>query len=245
MISLEMKILLTLMITELIKNEPEVLDYAFVYEMISIWEEEEIKVKDKVKKIIQDEHKNNFDIEVDYTNSNLKDIGIKKTVSPNFDKYKSKKIDKLVDKNFKKLDTKVKSQMLNAINTKNVNEVVNLLKTTIKTEKKNQSLTSSLMRVFRTENTKMRTQLKFDLKEELVKEGFKIKRRWVHTLFNPTNVILDSYTPREEHIMMNGQLEDNAGYFHGYDMDTRGPGMWGVPEEDINCRCDVDFVLDE
>ena len=64
-------------------------------------------------------------------------------------------------------------------------------------------------------------------------------------MYNPTNVILDGYTPREEHLYMNGQVEDDRGYFHGYEMDTKAPGMWGVPEEDINCRCDVEFVLDE
>ena len=162
-----------------------------------------------------------------------------------FKNYQSKKIDKLVDKQFAKLDKKIKSQILNSLNTKDIQGVINLLETTLKNEKKSQSIVNSLMRVFRTENTKMRSQLKLDLQSELINQGIKVKRRWVHTLYNPTNVILDNYTPREEHLMMNGQVEDNSGYFHGVNADTKAPGMFGLPEEDINCRCDVEFILDE
>ena len=45
--------------------------------------------------------------------------------------------------------------------------------------------------------------------------------------------------------MMHGQVEDDSGYFHGVIADTKAPGMFGLPEEDINCRCDVEFILDE
>lgn len=224
------------------------MDYVFVYEMLTLYEEEMREVKSKIKKIIQEEHKKNFGLEVDYTSENLRDIGVDKKMTPisiNYKKYQSKKIDKLVDRNFNKLDKKVKSQILNALNTKDIQGVVDLLETTLKNEKKSQSLVNSLMRVFRTESTQMRSQLKLDLQSELAEQGIKVKRRWVHTLYNPSNVILDNYTPREEHLMMHGQVEDDSGYFHGVNADTKAPGMFGLPEEDINCRCDVDFVLDE
>ena len=240
-----MKTLLTYLITELINREPEVLDYVFVYEMITLWEEEQDKVKPRIKKLIQEEHKKNFALEVDYTSDNLKNIGVDKTLTPDFKKYKSKKIDKLVDKNFAKLDKQVKSQIFNALNTKDIQGAVDLLETTLKNEKKSQSLVNSLMRVFRTESTQMRSQLKLDLQSELAEQGIKVKRRWVHTLYNPSNVILDNYTPREEHLMMHEQVEDDSGYFHGVNADTKAPGMFGLPEEDINCRCDVEFILDE
>lgn len=224
------------------------MDYVFVYEMLTLYEEEMREVKPKIKKIIQEEHKKNFGLEVDYTSENLRDIGVDKKMTPisiNYKKYQSKKIDKLVDKNFAKLDKQVKSQILNALNTKDIQGVVDLLETTLKNEKKSQSLVNSLMRVFRTESTQMRSQLKLDLQSELAEQGIKVKRRWVHTLYNPSNVILDNYTPREEHLMMHGQVEDDSGYFHGVNADTKAPGMFGLPEEDINCRCDIDFVLDE
>lgn len=243
-----MKTFLTFLITEIISREPEVLDYVFVYEMLTLYEEEMREVKPKIKKIIQEEHKKNFGLEVDYTSENLRDIGVDKKMTPisiNYKKYQSKKIDKLVDKNFAKLDKQVKSQILNALNSKDIQGVINLLEKTLKNEKKSQSLVNNLMRVFRTESTKMRTKLKLDLQEELEKQGIKVRRRWVHTLYNPSNVILDNYTPREEHLMMHGQLEDSQGYFTGINGYTKGPGVWGLPEEDINCRCDIDFVLDE
>ena len=240
-----MKIFLTYLMAHLIENSPTIIDYVYVYDVLSIINDEEIKVKEKIKEEIKEEHKKNFEMEVDYTKQNLKEIGIDKDLKDNFKKYQSKKIDKLVDKNFKKLDSKIKNQVLNMLNTKDTTGVVDLIKKTIKNEKKSQSLVNSLMRVFRTESTIMRSQYKLDLQEDLEKEGIKVKRRWVHTLYNPTNVILDNYTPREEHLAMNGQLEDSNGYFHGYNYDTKAPGMFGIPEEDINCRCDVDFVLDE
>ena len=224
------------------------MDYVFVYEMLTLYEEEMREVKPKIKKIIQEEHKKNFGLEVDYTSENLRDIGVDKKMTPisiNYKKYQSKKIDKLVDKNFAKLDKQVKSQILNALNTKDIQGVINLLEKTLKNEKKSQSLVNNLMRVFRTESTKMRTKLKLDLQEELEKQGIKVRRRWVHTLYNPSNVILDNYTPREEHLMMHGQVEDDSGYFHGVNANTKAPGMFGLPEEDINCRCDVEFILDE
>lgn len=237
---------LTYLITELISREPEVLDYVFVYEMITLWEEEENKVKPKIKDLIKEEHKKNFGLEVDYTTKNLSSIGVEKKLNLNaYKKYQSKKIDKLVDKNFKKLDMKIKNQFLNMLNTKDISEAVNFLEKTLKNERKSQSLVNSLMRVFRTESTQMRSKYKLDLQQELLEQGIKVKRRWVHTLYNPSNVILDNYTPREEHLMMHGQMEDDSGYFHGVNGDTKAPGLWGLPEEDINCRCDVEFVLDE
>ena len=52
-----MKTFLTFLITEIISREPEVMDYVFVYEMLTLYEEEMREVKPKIKKIIQEEHK--------------------------------------------------------------------------------------------------------------------------------------------------------------------------------------------
>lgn len=244
---MEMKTLLTLLITELITNSPDAIDYAWVYEMLSILEEEENKVKTKIKSTIQDAHKVNYDMELDFSRSNLKEIGVTaKVPNPSYAKVKSKKIDKLVDKQFKKFDSKIKNQILNSLNTSDIGGVQRILETMLKHEKKTQSIVSNLMRVFRTESTDMRSRFKMELQENLLAEGIKVKRRWLHTMFNSRNVILDNYTPRGDHLAMNGQLEDSLGYFHSPNgAVTKAPGMFGLPEEDINCRCDVDFVLDE
>lgn len=240
-----MKTFLTYLITELINREPEVLDYVFVFEMITILDEEEDELKEKVKEKLNQAHQDNYEMEVDFTNRNLNEIGVPVKIDADYKKHKSKKIDKLVDKTINKMDKQIKSQMLNALNTKNVSEVINLLETFLKNQKKSNSLVSSFMRIFRTESTKMRSEFKIQAQKDLEELGFKVKRRWLHTLYNPSNVILDNYTPREDHLIMNGQLEDNSGYFHSPNYDTKAPGMFGIPEEDINCRCDVDFVLDE
>lgn len=234
--------------TQMLERKPSALDYAFVFEIIDILLEEEKQVIKNVKDIVLEEHKKNFDMELEYVNRNLTDLGIDtklEQIKVDYNDYKSNKLDKLIDKAFGKMDNKIKSQLLNCLNKKDLTEVINLIETIIKNEKKSKSLVSSIVRIFRTESTKMRSQLKLDIQEELREQGINIKRKWVHTLYNPQNVILDNYTPREEHLFMNGQVEDDRGYFHNHEHSTKAPGLFGLPGEDINCRCDVEYVLDE
>ncbi len=239
---------LTYLLTEIMTRKPDVLDYVYVYEILTILDEELFDTKVKVTNQILNAEKENFDIEMDYTDKNLEDIGVADKMQPisvNYDKVKSKKIEKLIDKNFSKVEKKIKNQMLNSLNTRDVTGVVNIIETTLKNEKKSKSLVNSLMRVFRTESTEMRSNVKLQVQEELDKQGIKVKRRWVHTLYNPVNIISDNYKPRLDHLALNGVVEDRNGYFHTSLASARAPGMFGLPEEDINCRCDVEFILDE
>ena len=119
---------LTYLMAHLIENSPTFIDYAYTYDVLSIINDEEEKVKPKIKEMIKEEHQKNFEMELDYTKQNLKEIGIDKDLKNNFKKYQSKKIDKLVDKNFKKLDTKIKNQVLNMLNTRDTTGVIDFLK---------------------------------------------------------------------------------------------------------------------
>jgi hypothetical protein len=214
--------------------------------MLSILDESLDECKSKCKEVLSKANEENMNIELDFTKDNLKSIGVNQEIKDiDLTKYKSSNLDKIVDKHFNGFEKKVKDQVLNALNTKDLNEITSLLEKSLKNEDRKQSLVSYCMRAFRTENTKDRSQFKLDLQEELLDQGIKVKRMWVHTLYVSTNVILDEYSPRLDHLMLNGQLEDNGGYFHTEKYDTRGPGLFGVPEEDINCRCDVEYVLDE
>jgi hypothetical protein len=60
--------------------------------------------------------------------------------------------------------------------------------------------------------------------------GMKIKRVWVATLDNKT---------RDTHAELDGKHADDEGLFHVRKLITEGPGLFGVAEEDINCRCSL------
>ena len=243
-----MKLYLSILISNILEDKPDIITYAYIYTIIDILAEETESFKKDVKKMLEEEQKNNFDLEVEYTNRNLEDIGVAdlldKPIQVNYDKYKSKKLDSLIDSQFGKYNKEIKSQLLNMINTQDTSGVENLIKTYLKKEKTSSSIISKMMRIYRTESTQMRTRFKLDLEEELKNQGIEVNKRWVHTLRVATNVISDNYTPREDHLMMDGQVADSNGYFYspnGYT--TKGPGMFGFPEEDTNCRCDIEFTL--
>ena len=242
----EMRILLSYLLTEMKNNEPELVDYVFVYWLLELFEKEERKTRMKMKDIIKNAQKENYELELKYTEKNLKELGVTEIMNPiplDYKLYKSKKIDRLVDKQMNKFSQDVKNRILNSLNTGDVRGVEELFEEIIKKEKKTYSTVSRLMRISRTENTQMRSQVKLDIQKELAEQGIEVRRRWVHTLYNPSAIITDEYEPRLDHLSLHGQLEDGSGYFHTPLASGKAPGMFGVPEEDINCRCDVDFVL--
>lgn len=237
---------LTYLLTEMKSNEPEVIDYVFVYWLLEFFETEERKLRAKVKDIMEEGQRENYNIAFDHTLGNLKELGVTKIMNPislDYKLYKSKRMNRLIDKQFDKLSAQVKNQILNGLNTGNVRAVEDLFEELIKKEKKTYSTLSRLMRIARTENTQMRSQFKLDIQRELASQGIEVRRKWIHTLYNPTAIITDEYEPRLDHLALHGQLEDRSGYFHTPKASGKAPGMFGVPEEDINCRCDVEFVL--
>ena len=239
---------LTYLMTEMKSNEPEVIDYVYLYWLLDFYETEERKLRKKIKEIMEDAQSSNYQLAIKYTIKNLEDIGVVDVMQPiplNYKLYKSKRLDRLVDKQLNKLSTQVKNQILNGLNTGNIRAVEDLLEELIKKEKKSYSTLSRLMRVSRTENTQMRSQVKLDIQKELASQGIEVKRKWIHTLYNPTAIVTDEYEPRLDHLSLHGQLEDRSGYFHTPKASGKAPGMFGVAEEDINCRCDVEFVLND
>lgn len=238
--------LLSYLLTEMTNNEPELVDYVFVYWLLELFETEERKTRANMKNIIKDAQKENYELELKYTEKNLEEIGVADKMQPislNYNQYKSKRMDRLIDKQMNKFSSQVKNQILNSLNTGDVRGVEELFEELIKKEKKTYSTVSRLMRISRTENTQMRSQVKLDIQKELAEQGIEVKRRWIHTLYNPLAIVTDEYEPRLDHLSLHGQLEDNSGYFHTPLASGKAPGMFGVAEEDINCRCDVDFVL--
>lgn len=93
---------------------------------------------------------------------------------------------------------------------------------------------AKLLRTFRTEYTRTRTLAKLTAAEELKKEGFDIHRTWVYTY--------EAMKPRPAHVEAHGRM-DVKGWFIIDGYKTRGPGLFGRADQDINCRCDTEVII--
>ena len=68
--------------------------------------------------------------------------------------------------------------------------------TYLKKEKSSQSIVNKMMRIYRTEDTYMRSLLKLDIQKELLEQGIKVKRKCLATYkvtctvwrYIPTNI---------------------------------------------------------
>lgn len=220
------------------------IDYVYTYFILSLWGTLFFDLEKELYEEMINAHEDNFDLEKEFIENNINDLGIivKDNVLLDYKKVESKKIKKLVKKQSKKISKKVKNSIVNMLNTHDTKGLEELLKN----NRISDSLVSDLMRIYRTENTEMRTRLKLDVQEQLLKQGIKVKRRWLHTLSNPNTRQTSEYTPREDHLYMNGQVENERGFFTTPSGKiTKGPALFGLPEEDINCRCDVEFIIDK
>ena len=99
---------------------------------------------------------------------------------------------------------------------------------------------AKVLRTFRTEYTRTRTLAKLYASEELQKQGFKVVKTWDYTY--------ESRRPRPRHLAANGMMADEKGYFTFYseghgNVKTQGPGLFGIASEDINCRCDTEYLV--
>ena len=91
-------------------------------------------------------------------------------------------------------------------------------------------------RVIRTEAHRTMVQGSIDSYDQAEELGVKSRRMWVSTLDNRT---------RDTHQDIDGQYADDEGYFTFSDgVQTRGPGLSGYAEHDINCRCRVIAIVE-
>lgn len=91
------------------------------------------------------------------------------------------------------------------------------------------------LRTFRTEYTRTRTQAKLEAIQEIEKDGYTATRHWLYTF--------ESKTPRPSHLASDGLAENEQGYFIIDGYKTKGPGLFGIASEDINCRCDTEVYV--
>jgi SPP1 gp7 family putative phage head morphogenesis protein len=89
---------------------------------------------------------------------------------------------------------------------------------------------SRIVRIVRTEATRNYTQGHLDVYDQTEKLGVKARKKWVATLDTRT---------RDAHGSLDGEFADDEGLFHSNGLTAEGPGLFGDPAEDINCRCRV------
>ena len=129
---------LSYLLTEITNNEPEFIDYVFVYWMLELFEKEENRVRKNIKDILKTAQKQNYELEMKYTEKNLEEIGVADKMHPiqlNYNEYNSKRMNRLIDKQMNKFSKEVKNQILNGLNTADVNGVKELFETTLKNKK--------------------------------------------------------------------------------------------------------------
>lgn len=88
--------------------------------------------------------------------------------------------------------------------------------------------------IARTEGGRAMTQGQIDLIDQAEAQGVELKRKWIATMDGRT---------RDSHRKLDGKYADKDGYFTIRGRRARGPRLFGIASEDINCRCDVRPVL--
>jgi SPP1 gp7 family putative phage head morphogenesis protein len=88
-------------------------------------------------------------------------------------------------------------------------------------------------RVARTEAGRVQSISRLDA-AEVAGKFTKVRKVWSATL--------DTHT-RHTHRHLDGQKADDEGYFHSNGARAQAPHLFGVPQEDINCRCSVLFTV--
>lgn len=91
------------------------------------------------------------------------------------------------------------------------------------------------LRTFRTEYTRTRTQAKLEAIQEVENNGYTVTRHWLYTF--------ESKVPRPSHLASDGLAENDEGYFIIDGYKTKGPGLFDIASEDINCRCDTEVYV--
>lgn len=143
-----------------------------------------------------------------------------------------------IKKNNMRLKNNVKQLLIKGIkNNEDLSEINKKLKSIVynKVYGKTKGDGAKILRTFRTEYTRTRTQAKLEAIKELEKMGYKVKRKWLYTF--------ESKVPRPSHLASDGLAENKNGYFVIDGHKTKGPGLFGIASQDINCRCDTECYI--
>lgn len=89
-------------------------------------------------------------------------------------------------------------------------------------------------RIARTEMGRVQGEATEKAYDSAADQGVSFQKQWLATLSNRT---------RDDHAKLDGQQADDEGYFHIHEYKAKHPHGFGVPSEDINCRCTTIAVV--
>lgn len=225
--------------TILMETQPNNINYVYVYDLLEKWKQELEKLEEELNLLMLEFQYNNYKLRKYFAEHNIKELGEDIILDLDFETVKTPYMQQLVKSSITKLDADMESMILAMLMSESTEELLAF----VDNEKVAEQSTGELMRVYRTENTQMRSDLVDLTIAVLYTKGVTVKRQWVHTLSNPNVSVSRGYTPRKDHQALDGVLEDENGEFTTPSGNTtKAPGEFGLPSEDINCRCDVVFV---
>lgn len=135
----------------------------------------------------------------------------------------SKKLYKKLGVDVTKLNTTIASEIAQAIATgESYLDIANRINGKMKTGYYNS------VRIARTEGHRIQNESAFDCMCEAKKNGADVVKQWDATL--------DAHT-RPDHVELDGQIREVDEPFTVNGYEAMYPSGFGVPEEDINCRC--------
>jgi len=101
----------------------------------------------------------------------------------------------------------------------------------------NEASYNNAMRIVRTEGHRIQAEATQKGYEDAKVLGIHLRKEWVASIDGRT---------RHDHAKLNGQTVEIDEKFEVNGHKTMGPGLFGIPEEDINCRCTtVEVLVDE
>lgn len=133
-------------------------------------------------------------------------------------------------------------QLINAITTRTAglkfserlyNDVKVLKKHTIAEISRGIAQGNSYAEIARTEGGRISTQAQIDSMQAGINEGEDLLKRWDATLDTRT---------RQTHLELDGQIVEYNGYFKSNVGEVFAPHQFGIPSQDINCRCRLSSV---
>lgn len=89
---------------------------------------------------------------------------------------------------------------------------------------------NNAMRIARTEGHRINIQSALDASFKAKSKGADVVKQWDSTLDGKT---------RQHHRELDGQIQELDDYFEVAGMQVEAPGMFGTPDEDCNCRCQL------
>ncbi len=87
---------------------------------------------------------------------------------------------------------------------------------------------NNAIRIAKTEGHRIQNQATFDAQKKAKEKGAEIVKQWDSTMDKKT---------RPNHVKLDGQIQDLEDPFEVNGKTAMYPGGFGVPHEDINCRC--------